>query len=196
MMTQIQSSIRNHPSALAGTIILVLITAQALILHFMGRIAMCACGFGLWTGNAWSNATSQHFADPYSLSHILHGFIFYALLTIFSKKLTVRQRLVIATVIEIGWELLENSPVIINRYRAATASLDYMGDSILNSVGDVVSCILGFYLAARLPVKWTLVISLLIELGMLFFIRDNLTLNVIMLIYPIRAVKIWQMHGA
>lgn len=178
-----------------GAITGVLIALQVLILRLMGRIWMCACGFGLWTSSAWSSETSQHLADPYSLSHLLHGIIFYWALSFF-RKLNLGTRLVIALLLEIGWEILENTPFIIDRYRAATASLDYTGDSILNSVGDVAFMLLGFWLALRLPWKWTLAIVILIELLMLVMFRDNLTLNVLMLLWPVTSIREWQaLHG-
>jgi hypothetical protein len=158
----------------------------------MGRIPLCECGFGVWTNSAWSTSTSQHFGDPYSFSHLLHGIIFYWVLTLVARKLPLRFRLLIATLVEIGWEVFENSPFIINRYRTATASLDYFGDSILNATGDVLFCVLGFYLAAKLNWKLTLAAVVFIELTMLYFIKDNLTLNIIMLIYPIDAIRNWQ----
>ncbi len=171
----------------------IILAVFAFILHSMGRIPICECGFGLWTVEAWSTSTSQNFGDPYSFSHVLHGIIFYGLLWIFARRLPVRYRLIIAVLIEVAWEIFENTPFIINRYRAATASLDYFGDSILNSVGDVIFTMIGFWLAFRLPWKWTLAIVIAIELIMLYLIRDNLTLNILMLIAPIEAIRQWQM---
>lgn len=158
----------------------------------MGRIPFCTCGVGLWTVSAWSSATSQNFGDPYSFSHILHGFIFFGALWFFRKWIALEWRFIIALLIEVGWEILENSPIIINRYREATASLDYFGDSIWNSFGDVVFCMLGFWLAWKLPWKVTVGLTIIIELIMLYTIRDNLTLNVLMLLYPVAAIKEWQ----
>ncbi len=178
---------RSSTIALAGSTLL-FIAALAL----MGRIAWCTCGFGLWTMHAWASDTSQLFLDPYSFSHILHGVFFYALLLLVFRKVPLHQRLLLAVFMEFGWEILENSPLIINRYRTATAALDYTGDSILNSVGDVCSVILGFWFTARFSWKWTVALVIVIELVMLYFIRDNLTLNVLMLLYPIDAIRDWQ----
>ena len=162
----------------------------------MGRIYWCVCGFGLWTGNAWGSDTSQHLADPYSASHLMHGIIFYAVLISFTKKLSLQARFLIALLIEIGWELLENSPLIIERYRAATASMEYTGDSILNSTGDILFALVGFWIAYRLPWKWTLALCVVIEVIMLLLYRDNLTLNVLMLLHPVEDIRSWQMlHG-
>ncbi len=158
----------------------------------MGRIPWCTCGFGLWTSNAWGSDTSQLLADPYTTSHILHGIIFFWALRYLTPKLPVRYRLVIALLIEVGWELLENSPLIIHRYRAGTAASDYFGDSILTSTGDVLFALVGFWLAYRLPWKLILALSVAIEIIMLILYRDNLTLNILMLLYPIQAIKNWQ----
>lgn len=178
----------SRKDLLIGTVLFV---AFAAILHFMGRVPWCECGIGLLTMYAWSSETSQHFLDPYSISHILHGIIFYWVLG-FIPNITWKQRLLGAFLIEAGWEILENSPVIIERYRSVTASLDYFGDSILNSVGDILSCLLGFWIAMKAPWKITLTLFLIIEIGMLILWRDNLTLNIIMLIYPIDAIRNWQ----
>ncbi len=184
------SDTRTFAAAIVGVV-----AVHALALSLMGRIPYCACGFGLWTNSGWSASTSQHLGDPYSFSHVLHGIIFYGVLRLVAPRLSVRQRLLLAVLIEIAWELFENTPFVIERYRTATASLDYYGDSVLNSVGDVLSTIIGFWLAAKLSWKWTLAIAILIELIMLYFLRDNLTLNVLMLVYPVEAVKRWQTGG-
>lgn len=160
-------------------------------LRSMGRELLSDSGFGVWTG-AWTPDTSQWLADPYSFSHVLHGVIFYAVLFPFRRWLSVGQRLLIAMLIEGGWEVLENSPVVIDRYRTATASLDYYGDSVLNSLADLACAVLGFWLAWRFDWKWILLLAVVIELSMLYFIRDNLTLNVLMLIYPLDAIREWQ----
>lgn len=164
-----------------------------LTLHFMGRIPMCECGFGLWTMSGWSSSTSQNLGDPYSFSHVLHGLIFYGFLWFFRKKIPAEYRLIIAILIEVAWEIFENTPFTINRYRTATASLDYFGDSILNSVGDIVSMIVGYWFASKFSFIWSILIFVVIEFAMLYFLRDNLSLNVLMLIHPIDIIKTWQM---
>jgi Protein of unknown function (DUF2585) len=176
-------------SAILFTALLVI---HAITLLVMGRIAWCKCGFGLWTSHAWSNETSQMLADPYSFTHVLHGIIFYFLLRYFMPSMPLHARLLAAMALEVGWEVLENTPFTINRYRAATVSLDYEGDSVLNSLGDILSALVGFCLAARLSWKWILALAVAIELVLLATIRDNLTLNILMLLYPIEAIKQWQ----
>lgn len=163
------------------------------VLFAMGRIPYCECGLRLWTWDAWSSENSQNFGDPYSFSHFLHGIIFYGVLRLMFRKLDIRTIFLIAIAIEIGWEILENTPFIINRYRAATASLDYYGDSVLNSVGDVLFTIAGFWITHKLRWPYTVAIILIVELLMLYTIRDNLMLNVLMLVYPVDAIREWQL---
>lgn len=164
---------------------------------WMGRSLLGPDGrFGLWEGNIWSSENSQRVADPYSFSHIIHGMAFYAVLWLVARRLPVRQRLCIALALEAGWELLENSPLIINRYRETTIALGYVGDSVLNSTSDIVMMTIGFLLAWRAPVKMSVSAVILMEVGCALWVRDNLTLNIIMLIHPFDAIKHWQMAGA
>lgn len=173
------------------------VVAAAVILFLMGREPWCSCGtISLWHGNIWSSQNSQQLSDWYTFSHIIHGFIFYWFFTKIAKKWKLEKRLLAATVVESAWEILENSPLIINRYRATTASLDYFGDSIINSTSDSVFCIFGFLLAYRLPVYVSVTLVILMEIVCLFIIRDNLTLNIIMLIYPLKVIKDWQLELA
>ncbi len=162
----------------------------------MGRSFLGPDGkFAFWEGSIWSAGCSQRLADPYSFSHIAHGIIFFAFLWLVARRLSVRHRFLIALLMEAGWELLENSPLIINRYREATMALGYAGDSIVNSLSDLSMMSLGFLLAWRANPWVTALVLVAMEVGCAIWVRDNLTLNVIMLIYPIDAIKVWQMGG-
>ena len=187
----------RHPSPWVYTAaILAVLAAQALIEHGMGRVAICTCGYvKLWEGEVMSSGNSQHLADWYSFSHIIHGFLFYLLFWIIGRRWPVGFRLLLAVLVESSWEVLENSSFIIERYRAQTISLDYYGDSIINSLSDTAMAIAGFWLARLLPVRATVALAVAMELGVGLMIRDNLILNVLMLIHPISAVHAWQAAG-
>ena len=161
--------------------------------RFFGRLWICACGdVKLFEPSVHSEGNSQQFADWYSPSHIEHDFIFYGLAWLLLRRFPKWTWLAAALLLEGAWEILENTPIIIDRYRAATISYHYYGDSILNSAMDTVMMMTGFWLASRLPVSLTIALAVFAELLTLYLIRDNLTLNVIMLIHPIEAIKVWQ----
>jgi hypothetical protein len=173
--------------------VVVIVATTAAILLSMGREPICKCGYvKVWHGVVVSSENSQHIADWYTPSHVIHGFAFYGLLWLVARKWPIGARLIAAAVIEAGWEILENTPLIINRYREATIALDYYGDSVLNSVFDIGWMILGFVLASRLPVWASIAFIVIAELGVGYAIRDNLALNILMLIYPLEAVRRWQ----
>jgi len=178
-------------------IFVAILVLTAVVELWMGRSPLGPDGkFGLWDGNIWSSENSQRLADPYSFSHIVHGISFYAVLWLLARKLPVRQRLLIALALEAGWEMLENSPFIINRYREATISLGYVGDSVLNSLSDILMMTIGFLFAFRVPWHVSVAAVIIMEIGCALWVRDNLTLNIIMLIHPFDAIKHWQMAGA
>jgi hypothetical protein len=151
--------------------------------------------FGLWDGNIWGSENSQRVADAYSFSHIIHGMLFYGFLWLVARKIPAKYRFLMAILLEAGWELLENSPIIIDRYRAMTIAQGYVGDSVLNSVSDIFMAGFGFVLAKYSKVSTTIFLIVLMELGCLFWIRDNLTLNIVMLVHPVESLKIWQSEG-
>lgn len=171
-----------------------ILTGTALELHHQGRLWRSASGRLLaWVGDVWSSENSQQLLDPYSATHVLHGFILCGLATLVFSRWPLAWRLCVAVAVESLWEMLENTQFVIDRYRHATAAVGYQGDTIINSVGDILSCGLGFLLAQRLGWRWSLAIFFAIEIVLIVSIRDSLTLNVLMLVCPLNRVKAWQM---
>jgi hypothetical protein len=174
-----------------ATISALIVTAW--VQYVFGRVIICKCGFiKIWHGAISSSENSQHLTDWYTFSHIIHGFGFYYLGKIF-RKLTLFQTFLLALTIESVWEIIENSSFIIDRYRETTISLDYYGDSIINSSVDILAMVFGFYLARKLSVGKIILLILIMEIGVGYLIRDNLTLNILMLILPLESIKNWQM---
>jgi hypothetical protein len=183
----------NRRTAIAAVLIL---AAAAGILLAMGRHPICTCGqIDLWVGERDSPKTSQMLADWYSLSHIVHGLLFFAALWLVARRWPVQWRFLAALLVEAAWEITENTPFVIDRYRTATTALGYSGDSVINSVSDILMMCLGFLAARKLPVWGSIALLLVLEVVPLFVIRDNLTLNVWMLLAPSDAVRAWQSGG-
>lgn len=174
-----------------------IVAATALTLLLMGRVPISKSGtVWLWSGQVASAENSQHIADWYSFSHVIHGIAFYGFFHLIGRgRLTLGARLVAAVAIEAAWEIFENTPFTIERYRTATIALDYYGDSVLNSVCDILCCVGGFFLARRLPVWASIALIVVMEVGVALMIRDNLTLNILMLLYPLESVRAWQQGG-
>jgi len=173
--------------------ILAILAIAALKLHSQGRSWQCSCGrVLLWAGDVWSSDNSQHLFDPYSFTHLLHGVALCGLLALSFPHLRVAWRLWIAIFIEASWEVIENSDFIIQRYREATAALGYQGDTIINSMGDILACGLGFALARYLGFRLSLAVFVITEAVLLVWIRDSFILNIVMLIYSVDSIKAWQ----
>lgn len=180
-------------SRLPHVLTFAIIALAAFWLWQVGRVPICTCGYvKLWHGQTMSSENSQHLMDWYTPSHLLHGLLFYGLLHLTAHRLTFSWRLTLATLIEAAWEIVENSEAVIERYRSVTISLDYFGDSVINSVADIVAMIVGFFLARILPVWASAALVVGFEMLTAFVIRDGLALNILMLLWPLEAVKAWQ----
>lgn len=181
---------------LPWALMLLFVIAATFALLFEGRVWWCEVGdHSPWAWDIWSRHNSQHLIDPYSFTHILHGVLEFWLIGLIFPKVPLAWRLLMAVMIEGAWEIAENSSFIINRYREETISLDYFGDSVINSISDILCCATGFVIAYKLRFWRSLILFVATEIVLIFWIRDSLIINIIMLIYPIDAVKIWQLAG-
>lgn len=177
----------------AAAVVLGIMVVQALVLHLMGRVAICSCGtVRVWVGDIWSSELSQQLFDWYTPSHIVHGILFYGLLRLVLPRAPVLARLLIAVGIEVSWEIAENSPWVIEAYRQQALAAGYTGDSILNSLLDTVAMMTGFAIARLLPWQATVALALALEIGVGALVRDNLTLNVLNFIHRFPAIEAWQ----
>lgn len=172
---------------------LIILAGTIITLYLMGREPICKCGtIKFWHGVVQSSENSQHISDWYTPSHILHGLIFFFVTWLFFSRWTFGMRLAFSMAVEACWEIVENTDIIINRYREATISFDYFGDSILNSASDMVAMAVGFYLASKLPIWGSILLFIAAEAFVMYMIRDGLLLNIIMLLYPLEVIREWQ----
>jgi hypothetical protein len=179
---------------LLGFGLLAIFVVTALLMRWEGRLWICACGsIKFWVSNTCSSDNSQHFLDPYSFTHVLHGFAFFWLVTLVVPRLKSNWQFLLAISLEAAWEVFENTNFVIERYRSVTAALGYTGDTIVNSFGDIVCCLIGFLIAKRLGLRRGIVAFLALELVLLFWIKDSLLLEILMLTFPIEAIKAWQL---
>jgi hypothetical protein len=180
---------------LAPVIAVVVCSAlMALLLRIEGRLWLCACGeFKVWIGDTCSSNNSQQLFDPYSFTHILHGFLLFWVVVLLFRKLAPAWQLAIALALEAAWEVFENTPFVIDRYRAETAALGYTGDTVVNSLGDLACALVGFLIARKLGLWRSIAVFLLVELVLVIWIKDGLLLQILMLIVPVDVIKMWQM---
>ena len=173
----------------AGVIVLLMVV----LLKAQGRLFLCACGYvEVWTSDTCSANNSQHLLDPYSFTHILHGVLFFWLIALAFRRMAPGRQLLLALLLEAAWEVFENSSFVIDRYRTATAALGYQGDTVVNSIGDLVCAMAGFLVARHLGVYRSIMLFLFVELILILWIRDSLLLQIMMLVRPVEAIKLWQ----
>lgn len=186
----------NRTLLTSGLLLLAALSATAAVLYAMGRVPICECGYvKFWHGTVVSSENSQHLSDWYTPSHVIHGILFYGLLALLAPRVSLNLRFLVALVLECAWEIAENTDRVIERYREATIALDYYGDSIVNSLADIVAMALGFFLARWMPVWASVLLVIVMEAGVMWAIRDGLALNVLMLLWPLEAVRQWQAGG-
>jgi hypothetical protein len=187
------ASRKSWPRLALWPALFAVVAAAAFELRRQGRLWVCDCGrVAAWVSDAWGSETSQQLFDPYTFTHVLHGFIFAGLLALLLPRAGWRVRLLLAVAAEAVWEVVENTDFVINRYREATAALGYNGDTVLNSLGDIAACAAGFLLARKLGATRAALVFILTEAALLFWIHDSLLLNIILLVYPSQTLRAWQ----
>jgi len=181
---------------LPGIAMALVLLAMIVLLRAEGRMFLCACGqFAVWVSDWCSSNTSQQLLDPYSLTHLLHGFLFFWLIALAFRRMPRGWQVLLALLLESAWEVLENTSFVINKYRTETAALGYQGDTIVNSLGDLACALIGFLIARQLGVRRSLIVFVLVEVVLILWIHDSLLLQILMLVRPIEAVKLWQVCG-
>src|SRR5215217_7881490 len=184
----------NRPGVLQIVAIGLVLLLVVVSLRAEGRMFLCSCGhFVLWTSDTCSSNTSQQLLDPYSFTHVLHGFLFFWLIALLFRRLTSSWQVWLALLLEGAWEVFENTRFVIDKYRTETAALGYTGDTIVNSFGDLLCAFAGFMIARKLGLRWSLIVFVLVELFLIVWIRDSLLLQILMLVRPVEAIKLWQM---
>ena len=183
----------DRSKALQIVAALVIVVLMSVLLRAQGRLIICACGYvQIWTSDTCSSNNSQHLLDPYSFTHVLHGVMFFWLIALVFRRMAPGRQLLLALLLEATWEVFENSRFVIERYRTATAALGYQGDTVVNSIGDVLCALLGYLIARQLGIRWSLILFLLVELILILWIHDSLLLQILMLVRPVEANKLWQ----
>ena len=181
---------------LPGIAMALVLLAMIVLLRAEGRMFLCACGqFAVWVSDWCSSNTSQQLLDPYSLTHLLHGFLFFWLIALAFRRMPRGWQVLLALLLESAWEVFENTSFVINKYRTETAALGYQGDTIVNSLGDLACALIGFLIARQLGVRRSLIVFVLVEVVLILWIHDSLLLQILMLVRPIEAVKLWQVCG-
>lgn len=184
----------NRRTLASIVVIFAVLLLMGVALWAEGRLLICSCGeFKLWISDTCSSNNSQHLADPYSFTHILHGFLLFWLVLLLFRNIAPAWQLSLALALEAAWEVFENTPFVIDRYRVETAALGYQGDTIVNSYGDLACAWIGFLIARKLGIWKSIVVFLLIELVLVIWIKDGLLLQILMLIFPLQTIKLWQM---
>ncbi len=192
--SRVVPSRRSVNVVLPVVVLVVLVPLMALALRAEGRLFLCACGvFEVWVGDTCSSSNSQQLFDPYSFTHVLHGVLLFWLVSLVARNSSWTWQLTLASILEALWEVLENTDFIIDRYRAQTAALGYTGDTVINSIGDLFCAVVGFLIARRVGWARSLIVFLVFELVLFIWIRDSLLLQILMLVYPVNGIKLWQM---